>query len=121
MTRRMQSMLSNRFNFTKVFVSCIGLALAFTPSVRAQKFSVLNHFNGPTGAQALSGLTFDKAGNLYGTTSEGGLGGAGLVFELVPGAQGTWTEQVIYKFGTNQGDGVYPVGELIFDTAGNLY
>ncbi len=35
------------------------------------------------GELPLAGLTMDKSGNLYGTTSEGGAGGGGTVFELV--------------------------------------
>ncbi len=37
-------MSSNRFNFVKVFVACLSLALAFVPSARAQKFSVLINY-----------------------------------------------------------------------------
>jgi hypothetical protein len=81
------------------------------------------------GAQPHSSLTLDSAGNLYGTTSDGGirnsncpngLGGCGLVFELSPNSDGTWTETVLYNF-TGSSDGQYPEAGLIFDSAGNLY
>jgi len=39
-----------------------------------------------------AGLTFDSAGNLYGTTWTGGAHAAGSVFKLTPVADGKWTE-----------------------------
>jgi len=54
-------------------------------------------------------LTFDSAGNLYGTTLEGGRLGSGTVFELSPTAGGGWTESVIYSF-TGESDGSAPLG-----------
>jgi uncharacterized repeat protein (TIGR03803 family) len=75
----------------------------------------------PDGAFPDSSLTFDPAGNLYGTTSGGGDPNhpAGVVFELSPSAQGQWSETVLYRFGS-EGDGAYPYG-VIFDSKGNLY
>jgi uncharacterized repeat protein (TIGR03803 family) len=70
------------------------------------------------------GLIFDAAGNLYGTTSEGGdFGryGDGVVFELSPNQGGGWTEKVLHQFGARASDGVQPRAGLVFDTAGNLY
>lgn len=66
-------------------------------------------------------LSFDNAGNLYGTTRAGGLGG-GTAFELSPGI-GTWVEAVIYNFCryTNCTDGESPQAGLTFDSSGNLY
>jgi len=89
------------------------------------KESVLYSFqdNGVDGRIPLGGLTFDVAGNLYGTTSTGGANGGGIVFELSPGANGTWTYSVLYNFCSTSGcpDGAHPVGSPIFDAAGNLY
>jgi hypothetical protein len=54
--------------------------------------------------------------------SDGGVfSGYGIVFELTRGAGGTWTETVLYNFGSHDGDGGGPEAGLIFDTAGNLY
>jgi hypothetical protein len=66
-------------------------------------------------------VIFDAAGNLYGTTYVSS--GAGNVFELSPGAGGTWTEAVLYSFCSVSRckDGRNPFGGLVFDTAGNLY
>ncbi len=78
-----------------------------------------NFGNGADGAEPVAGLIFDAAGNLYGTTSLGGTSNSGIVFELMPGAGGTWTEKVLHNFNYNDGD--EPAAGLIFDAAGNLY
>ncbi len=85
---------------------------------------------GGDGAFPMAGLAFDQTGNLYGTTSVGGISGCGFgvdagcgtVFELSPPLQqgGPWTETVLYRF-TNGDDGSSPEGSLILDIAGNLY
>jgi len=72
------------------------------------------------GQQPQSGLIFDAAGNLYGTTVFGGVYHGGIAFELKPLADGTWTEKVLHNFGNGK-DGYDLTGSLIFDVAGNLY
>jgi len=80
----------------------------------------LNHGNDGTEIEA--GLTFDAAGNLYGTANSGGAYGFGTAFELTPTAGGSWTETVLHSFGDNGTDGTNPGdGDLIFDAVGNLY
>jgi len=83
-------------------------------------YTVLHSFSGGDGAGPSAGLILDAAGNLYGTTSAGGVNGVGTVLELTPIAGGGWTEQVLHNFG-NGTDGVNPWSGLIFDAAGNLY
>jgi uncharacterized repeat protein (TIGR03803 family) len=85
--------------------------------------SVLYSFKGGAsdGYDPLAGLTFDKAGNLYGTTALEGSGGAGDVFQLKRNSNGTWTENILYMFTGNGPDGVSPDSTLVFDGAGNLY
>jgi len=84
---------------------------------------------GKDGGSPAAGLVFDAAGNLYGTTSQGGSHsmdcgsvGCGVVFELISQANGKWTEKVLHTFCSSTGcrDGMTPNG-LIFDAAGNLY
>ncbi len=67
-------------------------------------------------------LIFDKKGNLYGTTEQGGAYSSyGTVFELSPSAGGVWTETVLYNFGSPVDTGVSPYAGLTFDANGNLY
>jgi len=68
-----------------------------------------------------SGVIFDAAGNLYGTTHNGGAFGYGTVYELTPGAGGTWTEAVLHSFDIDGADGANPYGGVIRDGQGNLY
>jgi uncharacterized repeat protein (TIGR03803 family) len=83
--------------------------------------NLLNFDCGANGSLAVGGVIFDKAGNLYGTTPAGGSFGQGIVYQLVPNSDGTWTENVLYNF-TGGSDGAYPDHPfLTFDTAGNLY
>lgn len=63
-------------------------------------------------------LVFDQAGNIYGTTEDGGSGTLGVVFELTP-SNGSWTESVLHSF--VEENGYYPFSGLIFDSSGNLY
>jgi uncharacterized repeat protein (TIGR03803 family) len=69
------------------------------------------------GQNPFAGLIFDNAGNLYGTTSDGGYYGYGTVFELTAAGK----EKVLYSFGHYPGDGTHPTAGVIFDNAGNLY
>jgi uncharacterized repeat protein (TIGR03803 family) len=80
---------------------------------------VLHVFNNKDGWQPIGGVIRDASGKLYGTTSLGGSANDGVVFELTPGANGKWTEKVIHNF--SGADGYYPMTNLLFDTAGNLY
>jgi uncharacterized repeat protein (TIGR03803 family) len=83
--------------------------------------TVLSNFGeGNDGAIPETNLVFDAAGHLYGTTTYGGVRGHGTVFQLTPGANGTWIENVIYSF-RGKGNGIYPYAGLVFDGAGNLY
>jgi uncharacterized repeat protein (TIGR03803 family) len=67
-----------------------------------------------------AGLAMDASGNLYGTTTEGGLYNGGTVFKLVPAESGSWTENILYNFG-NGTDGATPVAGVTLDASGNLY
>jgi uncharacterized repeat protein (TIGR03803 family) len=77
--------------------------------------------SGGDGAYPYAGLLADSLGNLFGTTSSGGAGFGGTVFELV-NSSGTYSEKVLYGFSNSKGDGSFPYyGALIMDTSGNLY
>ncbi len=83
---------------------------------------VLHNFNndGRDGAYPQAGLIADAAGNLYGTTNNGGTYTYGTVFELPPAAGGGYTEKILHNF-TNGADGGNPQSGLILDGAGHLY
>jgi len=79
---------------------------------------VLYSFDAGEGMSIIpSGLILDASGNLYGMTGSG----PGTVFELMPGAGGSWTETVLHQFTGGPNDGYGPLGGLIVDAAGNLY
>ena len=87
--------------------------------------NVLHRFNGNDGSQPRGGLIFDVAGNLYGTTSDGGAyscggSGCGTAFQLTHSVNGTWKEKVLHNFGKGK-DGTVPFAGMISDAAGNLY
>jgi len=72
------------------------------------------------GSNPSAALIFDGLGNLYGTTVGGGANGFGIVFELIPGANGTWSGKILHSFtGTVGGGSLF--GDLVFDSLGNLY
>lgn len=92
------------------------------------KEKVLQTFGfGPGGEAPTGGLIFDRSGNLYGVAATGGSKcyfgwGCGVVFELIPAQQGSWTEKVLYTFvGSIQDQIGQPDTTLIFDSSGNLY
>lgn len=72
--------------------------------------------SGTDGNSSISNLVADAAGNLYGTTSEGGLG-SGTIFKL---ASGSWTESIAHSF---QGppDGAFPYAGMAGDGSGSFY
>ncbi len=78
--------------------------------------TVLYAFGGESdGYWPLSGLIFDRLGNLYGATTSGGLSGGGTIFSL----NTSGAETTIYSFAGPVSGG--PYGNLTMDAAGNLY
>jgi uncharacterized repeat protein (TIGR03803 family) len=81
--------------------------------------SVLHSFNGTDGKYPIAGLVQDSAGNLYGTTLDGGIpacyDGCGEVFKVKPNGDFS----VLHRF--NGRDGGYPQAGLVLDSLGNLY
>ena len=95
------------------------VTVALSGAARAgNRETVLYSFKGGSdGSNPVAGLIADKAGDLFGTTYQGGAGNDGTVFEL--SADGT--ETVLYAFQGGKHDGAYPYAGLIADSSGNLY
>jgi uncharacterized repeat protein (TIGR03803 family) len=74
---------------------------------------------GFAGEFALAGLTADSAGDLFGTTSEGGTGREGNVFEIANTSTGYAAPATLVSF--NGGTGDYPQSGLVVDAAGDLF
>src|SRR5579872_606702 len=84
------------------------------------KESVIYSFNGGNegGGPSFAPVAFDRSGNLYGTTSVGGAGNGGVVFELTY-ANGQWNEEVLHNF--TGYDGAFPQAGVIIDESNNIY
>jgi uncharacterized repeat protein (TIGR03803 family) len=101
-----------------------GVVFELSPGSSGWTETVLHAFQGlRDGALPFgSSLTFDNAGNLYGTTTAAGdyaSCSCGSVFELSPVAGGPWKETTLRIF--DGMDGNEPFGSLAFDSSGNLY
>ena len=121
----------NRFAMYSVLLFLVIQRLATCQTVSMQspsaKFRVLYTFEGKMdGGNPNGGLVQDAAGNLYGTTYDGGdlncsngiFPGCGVVFKLDRAGH----ESVLYRFKGGPGDGGYPCAEgVIRDSSGNLY
>jgi uncharacterized repeat protein (TIGR03803 family) len=103
-----------------------GLVFRLSKVSGVWKETVLHKFTGGNDGYYPNSLVLDSAGNVYGTTMNGGGRGGpcnqgtdcGVVFQLTPVATGTWPEKILYRFGG--GNGVGP-DALAFDSHGNLY
>ena len=98
-------------------------ATACTTALCPWSVNVLYSFNNsgtdanmPSPSQNVS---FDRNGNLYGTTLFGGPAGDGTVYMLTP-SNGGWTETILYSF-SGGADGGVPYGGVTLDAAGNVY
>jgi uncharacterized repeat protein (TIGR03803 family) len=83
---------------------------------RAQTFTVLYNFTEQSGASPYASVIEDSAGNLYGTTQDGGSSEYGVVYEV----SSSGTETLLYSF-TGSTDGGNPYAPVIRDSKGNLY
>jgi len=102
------------------------LWVATAVTAHAQTFTSLFSFNNTDGGSPQGSLVQAANGNLYGTTTLGGLNnnqfcieGCGTVYEITPNGKLT----TIYNFCSlsNCTDGYWPQGALILSTDGNLY
>jgi len=95
--------------------------LAAGPRALAQTETVLYSFcslqNCVDGQFPGGNLIMDAAGNLYGTTQDGGWNGEGAAFRVSPDGK----ERVLHSFGASTSDGYFPSPGLVLDKKGNFY
>jgi len=106
---------------SKLNYTLVGLLLAGAGAAPASTYSVVYSFTGGAGgANPNTPLIRDSAGNIYGTTVNGGNtaceGGCGIIFKVAPRGKLT----VLYNF-TGGADGANPYTGLFQDSAGNFY
>ena len=98
--------------------ACVVLCLSAL-AAQAQTFTVLHTFTGLNdGAVPEAGLITDRAGNLYGTASVGGVG-CGTVFELKSSGP-SWLFTPLYAF-KGGSDGCQPQARMVIGPNGVLY
>jgi len=84
-----------------------------------------NGTQGPDGKDPINVMTFDTAGNLFGTATDSGPGNGGVLWELTK--NGTYLDlhdfgaTITYSNGTTGPDGYWPYGAVAVDGAGNVY
>ena len=104
----------------------MGVVFELTPGSNGWTYSVLYNFGSRSddGSNPKDALILDNAGNLYGTTYYGGVGGGGTVFGLKHKSTGTWRERLLYSFcpgGFPCKGGEGPTAGLVFDRSGSFY
>jgi uncharacterized repeat protein (TIGR03803 family) len=101
-----------------------GTVFQLTKSGSTWKETVLHTFDnigGSDGSYPDGVLTLDAAGNLFGTTQQGGKFSGGTVYEL-PLKSGKYSYKVIHSFATNPNTGYSPYGGLVVNPKnGYLY
>jgi hypothetical protein len=102
-----------------------GVTFDLTPPAGRARWwgkAILHRFNLQNGAYPSAGVVFGGEGILYGTTMGGGDEGVGVVFELMPPAQGSklWKEVILHSFRTS-GGGENPMASLTLGAEGDLF
>src|SRR5579859_6848755 len=105
------------YSASKSFIVLASLALLATAAWAASTTKLIYSFAGNAdGAYTDTELVMDSAGNLYGTSVQGGKSGGGTVFQITPSGAHT----VLYNF-TGGADGGEPYKGVTLDAHGNLF
>jgi hypothetical protein len=119
----------NIYGSTQFGANCCGTVYELSPVTGGGwTYKVLKGFgNSSYGSYVAPTLTRDAAGNLYGTTINGGNmsvncngPGCGVVFQLSPESSGPWSESVLHTFSGGP-DGGNPFGSLLLGPDGSIY
>ncbi len=112
----MNPLIRSSFCLRRIVVPFAALFVTVV-SAHAQTLTVLHSFmSRPDGLTPVGGVIMDQAGNLYGTTAQGGTGTQGTVFKIDTSGH----ETVLHSF-VARPDGLDPEAGLVIDTSGNLY
>jgi len=101
-----------------------GTVYELSPSAQGWTETILYSFQGGVDGMLPKGVVLDDAGNLWGTTEQGGnpgcspFQGCGTIFELSRSGS-SWTKTTLYSFNQNTDSG-YP-SALLRDSSGNLF
>jgi hypothetical protein len=123
--------MTHTMNSRFTLVAFVAILILTSTASAEWKEKVLYSFQGGTdGAYPDGGVVFDKQGNLYGATQQGGadncspMAACGTVYQLSPPGHkgGAWTETILHVFkGKAFNDGEFPAGGVIADASGNIY
>jgi uncharacterized repeat protein (TIGR03803 family) len=107
----------------------IGAIGELSPGSDGWVYTDLANFNPTVGYSPPAPPIWDGKGNLFGTTTDGGISqpacwtsnGCGVIFEMTPNGDGTWTYHILHRFASYATDGQTPYGSLVMDASGNFY
>ena len=110
----------NLYGTTLVGGNAGGLGTVFKINGTGRETVLYSFAGGTDGDGPSGGLVRDAAGNLYGTTSQGGGSGCSFGCGTVFKVDASGVETVFYRF-QGGADGADPGGRLLLDAAGTLY
>jgi uncharacterized repeat protein (TIGR03803 family) len=109
-----------------------GAAGELSPGSGGWDYTQLYSFDGTDGLDPPTPPIWDGKGNMFGTTTWGGVygglcmayygnDGCGVIYEMTPNGDGTWTYNVLHRFASSKNDGQNPYSGLVMDKIGNFY
>lgn len=112
----MNSLSTPRSWPTLIAIVTVSTVLAASAFATTNTHILYSFLGGSDGEYLDTDLVIDSAGNLYGTSVQGGAFGAGTVFQVTPSGVHT----VLYSF-TGGADGGEPYKGVTLDAQGNIY